>query len=50
MLSVHLVIHFGLKGGLTITDIKTFLSDYPKLGLLSEDYVTAMELFNRFRS
>jgi predicted nucleic acid-binding protein len=44
MLSVHLVLHFGLKDGLKIIDIKTFLSDYPKVGLLSEDYVTAMEL------
>jgi predicted nucleic acid-binding protein len=44
MLTVHLVLYFGLKDGLAITDIKTFLSDYPKIALLSEDYVTAMEL------
>jgi predicted nucleic acid-binding protein len=44
MLTVHLVLHFGLKDGLTISDVKTFLSDYPKIALLSEDYVTAMEL------
>jgi predicted nucleic acid-binding protein len=44
MLTVHLVLHFGVKDGLAITDIKTFLSDYPKVALLSEDYVKAMEL------
>jgi|GEM_PF-1201692 len=44
MLSVHLVLHFGLKDGLTISDIKTFLSDYPKIALLPEDYVAAMEI------
>jgi predicted nucleic acid-binding protein len=44
MLTVHLVLHFGLKDKLTITDIKTFLADYPKVALLPEDYVAAMEL------
>jgi len=44
MLTVHLVLHFGIKDGLGITDIKTFLSDYPKIALLPDDYVTALEI------
>lgn len=44
MLTVHLVLHFGLKDGLKIADLKTFLSDYPKMGLLPEDYVSAIDL------
>lgn len=44
MLTVHLVLHFGLKDNLNISDIKTFLADYPKIALLPEDYVTAMGL------
>jgi predicted nucleic acid-binding protein len=44
MLTVHLVLHFGLKDGLTISDIKTFLSDYPKLALLPDDYVSALQV------
>lgn len=42
MLSVHLVLYFGLKDKLTISEIKTFLADYPKIALLPEDYVAAM--------
>jgi len=42
MLTVHLVLHFGLKDNLTISDIKIFLADYPKIALLPDDYVTAM--------
>lgn len=42
MLSVHLVLYFGLKDNLTISEIKTFLADYPKIALLPEDYVAAM--------
>jgi predicted nucleic acid-binding protein len=44
MLTVHLVLHLGLKDGLKISGIKTFLSDYPKVALLPEDYVAALEL------
>ena len=44
MLTVHLVLHFGLKDGLTIADLKTFLSDYPKIALLPEDYVVAINI------
>jgi predicted nucleic acid-binding protein len=44
MLTVHLVLHFGLKDNLNISDVKTFLADYPKIALLPEDYVTAMGL------
>lgn len=44
MLSVHLVLHFGIKDGLTVRDLKTFLADYPKIALLPEDYVAALEL------
>lgn len=44
MLSVHLVLHFGLRDGLTISHVKTFLSDYPKVALLPEDYSLAMQL------
>jgi predicted nucleic acid-binding protein len=44
MLTVHLVLHFGLKDNLNISDIKKFLADYPKIALLPEDYVTAMGL------
>jgi predicted nucleic acid-binding protein len=44
MLTVHLVLYFGLKDNLTITDIKTFLADYPKIALLPEDYVAAIGL------
>jgi len=42
MLSVHLVMHFGLKDGLTISHVKGFLEDYPKVALLPEDYSNAM--------
>ena len=44
MLTVHLVFHFGLKDGLKITDLRTFLSDYPKIALLPEDYVAAIDI------
>jgi predicted nucleic acid-binding protein len=44
MLTVHLVLHFGLKDGLTIAELKTFLSDYPKIALLPEDYVAALDV------
>jgi predicted nucleic acid-binding protein len=44
MLTVHLVLHFGLKDGLSISHIKTFLSDYPKIALLPEDYVAALQM------
>lgn len=44
MLTVHLVLYFGLKDNLNISDIKIFLADYPKIALLPEDYVTAMGL------
>lgn len=42
MLSVHLVLYFGLKDKLSINEIKIFLADYPKVALLPEDYVAAM--------
>lgn len=42
MLSVHLVLYFGLKDKLSINEVKTFLADYPKIALLPEDYVAAM--------
>lgn len=44
MLSVHLVLHFGFKAKLTVQDIKTFLADYPKIALLPEDYVAAVQI------
>ncbi len=44
MLTVHLVLHFGLKDGLSAREIVGFLADYPKLGLLPEDYHMAMQL------
>ncbi|MBI3624077.1 type II toxin-antitoxin system VapC family toxin [Candidatus Saccharibacteria bacterium] len=44
MLTVHLVLHFGLKDGLSISQIKTFLSYYPKIALLPEDYVEAIKI------
>lgn len=44
MLSVHLILHFGLRDGLTISDIKAFLADYPKVALLPEDYVAAVQI------
>jgi|HubBroStandDraft_4_1064222.scaffolds.fasta_scaffold530971_2 predicted nucleic acid-binding protein len=44
MLTVHLVLYFGIKDGLSTVDLKTFLSDYPKVALLPEDYARAMEL------
>jgi predicted nucleic acid-binding protein len=42
MLSVHLVLHFGLKDKLSFSEIKTFLADYPKIALLPEDYAVAL--------
>lgn len=44
MLSVHLVLYFGLLDKLNITQLRSFLSDYPKIGLLPEDYVAAMKI------
>ncbi len=44
MLTVHLVLHFGLKDGIRIADLKTFLADYPKIALLPEDYVAAVDI------
>lgn len=44
MLTVHLVLHFGIKDKLGISDIKTFLADYPKIALIPDDYVSALEL------
>lgn len=44
MLSVHLVLYFGLKDNLNISELKSFLADYPKIGLLPEDYVAAIGL------
>jgi predicted nucleic acid-binding protein len=42
MLTVHLILHFEMKDRLNISDIKTFLADYPKVALLPEDYVAAV--------
>lgn len=44
MLTIHLVMHFGLKAGLDLPDIKLFLSDYSQEGLLPEDYSVALSL------
>lgn len=44
MLTVHLVLHFGLKDGLTIEILQTFLPDYSKEALLPEDYAIALQL------
>lgn len=44
MLTVHLVLHFGLKDGLTLNVLKQFLADYPQIPLLPEDYTSAMGL------
>lgn len=44
MLTVHLVLHFGLKDKLTVADIRAFLADYPKVALLPEDYAAGLAL------
>lgn len=44
MLSVHLILHFGLKDNLSLADIKAFLADYPRVALLPEDYAAAMPI------
>lgn len=44
MLSVHFVLHFGIKEGLTLAEIRSFLQDYPKIALLPEDYAAAMRI------
>ena len=44
MLTVHLVLHFGLKDGLTTLQIKKFLEYFPRIALLPEDYVAAMNI------
>lgn len=44
MLTVHLVLYFGLKDNLKITILRSFLADYPKIALLPEDYVAAIGL------
>ena len=44
MLTVHLVLYFGLKDNLNISELKFFLADYPKIALLPEDYVAAIGL------
>ena len=44
MLTVHMVLHFGLRDALTQQELVSFLADYPKLPLLPEDYVNAMKL------
>ena len=44
MLSVHLVLHFGLEDGLSLDQIKKFLADYPKIALLPEDYFSALKV------
>src|ERR1039458_1437839 len=42
MLTVHLVLYFGLKDGLTVNHLKEFLADYPKVSLMPEDYASAI--------
>ncbi|MGB4800962.1 MAG: PIN domain-containing protein [Candidatus Saccharimonadales bacterium] len=44
MLSVHLVLHFGLREKIDIADLQTFLSSYEKVSMLSADYDEAMRL------
>lgn len=44
MLSVHLVLHFGLRDKIDISTLQNFLSSYDKLSLLPEDYDEAMRL------
>lgn len=44
MLTVHLVMHFGLKNGQSTAELKAFLANYPKMGLLPEDYETALDM------
>lgn len=44
MLTVHLALHFGLKDKLPLQDLKDFLSNFPKIALLPEDYSAAMQL------
>lgn len=44
LLTVHLVLHFGLKDGLSIETLQTFLADYSKEALLPEDYAVALQL------
>jgi predicted nucleic acid-binding protein len=44
MLSVHLVLHFGLKEGVPLSELNDFLSNLPKIGLFPEDYDGAMKL------
>ncbi|HVQ43698.1 MAG TPA: type II toxin-antitoxin system VapC family toxin [Candidatus Saccharimonadia bacterium] len=44
LLTVHLVLHFGIKDGLSIKTLQTFLADYAKEALLPEDYAMALRL------
>lgn len=46
MLSVHLILHFGLKEGLALYHITKFLSSYIKESLHSEDYNMAMSMLS----
>jgi predicted nucleic acid-binding protein len=44
MLTVHLVLHFGIKVGLSSEQLKQFLADYSMEALLPEDYTVALRL------
>lgn len=44
MLTVHLVLHFGLRDNIDTEIIQTFLADYSKEALLPEDYAVALHL------
>jgi predicted nucleic acid-binding protein len=44
MLTVHLVMYFGLKDGIKLQTIKAFLANYPKLSLTPDDYELSLTI------
>ena len=44
MLTVHLVLHFGLEEKMTLTELQSFLYNYPKTSLTPEDYIKALAI------
>lgn len=44
MLTVHLVLHFGIKESKTLGQLEEFLADYPKVALIPADYLRALKV------
>src|SRR5690606_30342736 len=44
MLTVHLVLYFGSKAGLSLAQLKAYLAQFTHIALLPEDYQTALTL------